>query len=39
VELKGGIIFDVEIDIFNPYPEREDGIVRPFELMSIRYRP
>lgn len=37
IELKGGVDFDVFIDIYNPYPEREDGIVRPFELFAIRY--
>ena len=37
VGVSGGVVFDVEIDIYNPYPEREDGLVLPFELLSIRY--
>ena len=37
IGVSGGVVFDVEIDIYNPYPERGDGLVLPYELLSIRY--
>ena len=37
IGVTGGVRFDIEIDIYNPYPERGDGLVVPFELLAIRY--
>ena len=33
---RGSLTVTVEIDLFDPYPETSNGLVRPFELLSIR---
>ena len=35
VGASGGITANVEIDLFDPFPETSQGLVRPFELLAL----
>lgn len=35
VGVSGGITATVEIDLFDPFPETSNGLVRPFELLAL----
>jgi len=39
IGVSGGLYFIVEIDLYDPYPETSNGLVRPFELLSVGESP
>ena len=39
ISAKGGITFVVTIDLYDPFPDTSEGLIRPFELLSLGSSP
>ena len=39
ISATGGITFEVTIDLFDPFPDTSEGLIRPFELLSLGSSP
>ena len=37
--VSGAITFTVELDFYDPFPETSEGLIRPFELLSLGTTP
>jgi len=39
VSVSGGIRIDATIDLYDPYPDTSEGLVRPYEMLSVSLNP
>jgi hypothetical protein len=39
ISATGGITFQVTIDFYDPFPDTSEGLIRPFELLSLGTNP